>query len=258
MWSFAGFIFLQIVQVIAAPIPGEATGFLGGFLYGPFLGILLNTIGLTIGSVIAFQLSRTFGRPAVDRLVDPKTMSRFDFLLHHKGGFLVFLLFLLPGFPKDYLCYILGLGHLSLFEFTVIGATGRLLGTMMLTFGGSFLRQEKYMELSLLAGGGGGHRFPGPACTRTPWSAGSGISTSVTGKHDPAGPRGMDSWYRVRMSKDDLANLEGTVIEARGGGTFVVRLENGQSADRQARGGHEAVPYPRHRRGPGHRRCFPL
>ena len=152
MWSFAGFILLQILQVIAAPIPGEVSGFLGGYLYGPFLGILLNTIGLTIGSVIAFLLSRTFGRPAVDRLVDPKTMERFDFLLHHKGAFLVFLLFLLPGFPKDYLCYILGLGHLSLFEFIVIGASGRLLGTIMLTFGGSFLRQEKYMELSLLTG----------------------------------------------------------------------------------------------------------
>jgi uncharacterized membrane protein YdjX (TVP38/TMEM64 family) len=152
MWSFAGFIVLQIVQVIAAPIPGEVTGFLGGFLYGPFLGILLNTIGLTAGSVIAFLLSRAFGRPAVDRLVDPKTLGRFDFLLHHKGMFLVFLLFLLPGFPKDYLCYILGLGHLSLFEFVVISAPGRLLGTIMLTFGGSFLRQEKYMELSLLAG----------------------------------------------------------------------------------------------------------
>jgi uncharacterized membrane protein YdjX (TVP38/TMEM64 family) len=152
MWSFAGFIFLQIIQVIAAPIPGEVSGFLGGYLYGPFLGILLNTVGLTIGSIIAFQLSRTFGRPAVDRLVSPKTMARFDFLLHHKGGFLVFLLFLLPGFPKDYLCYILGLGHLSLFTFTVIGTTGRLLGTIMLTFGGSFLRQQKYIELSLLTG----------------------------------------------------------------------------------------------------------
>jgi uncharacterized membrane protein YdjX (TVP38/TMEM64 family) len=152
MWSFLGFILLQVVQVIAAPIPGEVSGFLGGYLYGPFLGILLNTIGLTLGSVIAFLLSRTFGRPAVNRLVDPKTMQRFDFLLHHKGGFLVFLLFLLPGFPKDYLCYILGLGHLSLLEFVMIGASGRLLGTVMLTFGGSFLRQQKYMELSLLAG----------------------------------------------------------------------------------------------------------
>lgn len=152
MWSFAGFILLQIFQVIAAPIPGEVSGFLGGYLYGPFLGVVLNTIGLTVGSILAFLLGRTFGRPAVDRLVDPKTMERFDFLLHHKGKFLVFLLFLLPGFPKDYLCYILGLGHLTLVEFTAISASGRLLGTLMLTFGGSFLRQQKYMELSLLTG----------------------------------------------------------------------------------------------------------
>jgi len=151
-WSFAGFLLLQVVQVVAAPIPGEFVGFLGGYLYGPLVGIVLNTIGLTTGSIINFLLTRAFGRPLVDRFVDPRTMERFDFLLHHKGAFLVFLLFLLPGFPKDYLCYILGLGHLSLPEFILIGASGRLLGTVMLTIGGSFLRARKYVELSLLAG----------------------------------------------------------------------------------------------------------
>ena len=153
-WSFAGFLLLQVFQVVAAPIPGEVTGFLGGYMYGPLLGTVLNTVGLTAGSIVAFLLARTFGRPAVDRFVDPKTMERFDFLLHHKGAFLVFLLFLLPGFPKDYLCYILGLGHLSLLEFVAIGASGRLFGTIMLTFGGSFLRHGRYVALSLLAGAG--------------------------------------------------------------------------------------------------------
>lgn len=152
MWSFAGFILLQVVQVIAAPIPGEVSGFLGGYLYGPYVGTLLNTIGLTLGSVVAFLLSRIFGRRVVDRLVDPKTMQRFNYLLHHRGVFLVFLLFLLPGFPKDYLCYILGLSKLPMLTFLWIGATGRLLGTIMLAFGGAFLRQHRYMELSLLAG----------------------------------------------------------------------------------------------------------
>ncbi|MCL1926631.1 MAG: VTT domain-containing protein [Syntrophorhabdaceae bacterium] len=149
-WSFAGFIFLQIIQVVAAPIPGEITGVLGGFLYGPLIGILLSTIGLTAGSMIAFQISRVLGRPTVEHMVDPRIMKRFDFLLHHRGAFLVFLLFLLPGFPKDYLCYVLGLGRLSLFEFTAISATARVLGTVILTFGGAFLRQKRYMELSLL------------------------------------------------------------------------------------------------------------
>lgn len=152
MWGFAGFIFLQVVQVVAAPIPGEASGLLGGYLYGPFLGVILSTIGLTIGSYIAFALSRYFGRPLTDRFVDKATMGRFDYLLHHKGAFLVFLLFLLPGFPKDYLCYILGLGHLTTLEFLTIASSGRLLGTVLLTLGGAYLRKGQYFLFFSLCG----------------------------------------------------------------------------------------------------------
>lgn len=150
--SFLGFIFLQAVQVVAAPIPGEVTGLLGGFLYGRLLGVFLSTIGLTIGSYVAFALGRTFGRPFVERFVNKRTMGRFDYLLHHKGAFLVFLLFLIPGFPKDYLCYILGLGHLSTTEFLVIGGTGRLFGTILLTLGGDYIRHAQYKSFFILIG----------------------------------------------------------------------------------------------------------
>jgi uncharacterized membrane protein YdjX (TVP38/TMEM64 family) len=151
-WGFAGFILLQVIQVVAAPIPGEATGVLGGYLYGPVVGVVLSTIGLTLGSFIAFSLSRHFGLPLTERFVDAKTMEKFDYLLHHKGVFLVFLLFLIPGFPKDYLCYILGLGHLTTVEFLAIATTGRLLGTILLTLGGTFLRDHRYYMFFLLSG----------------------------------------------------------------------------------------------------------
>lgn len=150
--AFVGFILLQAVQVVIAPVPGEVTGVLGGIIYGPFLGVLLSTIGLTIGSYIAFALSRAFGRPFVEKFVDERTMSRFDYLLHHKGAFLVFILFLIPGFPKDLLCYILGLGHITTAEFLVIGGTGRLFGTVLLTLGGSYIRHHQYYRLSILLG----------------------------------------------------------------------------------------------------------
>jgi len=150
--GFLAFIILQVGQVVAAPVPGEVTGLLGGFLYGPVLGVVLSTIGLTMGSYIAFGLARIFGRPFVDKFVDKRVMKRFDYLLHHKGAFLVFLLFLIPGFPKDYLCYILGLGHLSTMEFLVIGGTGRLFGTILLTLGGSYIRHHQYMRFFVLAG----------------------------------------------------------------------------------------------------------
>ncbi len=150
--AFIGFILLQAAQVVIAPIPGEVTGFLGGILYGTFIGVVLSTIGLTLGSYIAFALSRAFGRPFVEKFVDKKTLDRFDYLLRHKGAFLIFLLFLIPGFPKDFLCYIIGLGHLTTTEFLVIGSTGRLLGTILLTLGGSYIRKHQYYNFSILLG----------------------------------------------------------------------------------------------------------
>jgi uncharacterized membrane protein YdjX (TVP38/TMEM64 family) len=151
-WGFAAFILIQAFQVVAAPIPGEATGVLGGYLYGPLLGVILSTLGLTLGSYVAFSLSRVFGRPLTERFVDARTMERFDYLLHHKGAFLVFLLFLIPGFPKDYLCYMLGLGHLATLEFLAIATSGRLLGTILLTLGGTYLRDREYYRFFLLVG----------------------------------------------------------------------------------------------------------
>ena len=150
--SFIGFILLQTLQVVAAPVPGEVTGMLGGFLYGPYLGIFLSTIGLTLGSWINFALSKTFGRPFADKFVSKKTMDKYDYLLHHKGAFLVFVLFLIPGFPKDLLCYILGLGHLTTREFLIISTVGRFGGTVLLTLGGTYLRHQQYYRFSVLLG----------------------------------------------------------------------------------------------------------
>ncbi len=152
MWGFAGFILLQVVQVVAAPIPGEATGLLGGYLYGPVVGVLLSTVGLTLGSYVAFSLSRLFGKPLTVRRVPEATLDRFNYLLHHKGAFLIFLLFLIPGFPKDILCYILGLGPLTTIEFLAIASSGRLLGTVLLTVSGAFLRKGQYRQFFLIAG----------------------------------------------------------------------------------------------------------
>ena len=152
IWDEVAFILLQAIQVIVAPIPGEALNMIGGYLYGTVAGVIWSTIGTTIGSYIAFVLSRKFGSPFVDKFVDKSTMKRFDYILHHKGAFIIFLLFLIPGFPKDYLCYILGLGHLSVLEFLMITGTGRLLGTVLETLGGVYIRHEQYRELLILAG----------------------------------------------------------------------------------------------------------
>jgi len=151
--SFIGFIVLQILQVVAAPVPGEVSGFIGGYLYGALIGIILSTIGLTLGSWLAFMLSKIFGRPFVDKFVKKETITRYEYLLkRRKGAFLVFLLFLIPGFPKDYLCYLLGLGPMGTVEFLIISTVGRFSGTVLLTLGGTYIRNHQYYNFSVLLG----------------------------------------------------------------------------------------------------------
>ncbi len=147
-----GLILLQTLQVVVAPIPGEVTNIIGGFLYGPFWGVVLSTIGVTLGSYVAFILARIFGRPFVEKYVSKSIIKRFDYLLHHKGVSIVFLIFLIPGSPKDSLCYLLGLGHLTSVEFLIIGGVGRLFGTIVETLGGDYIRHEQYRRLFVLTG----------------------------------------------------------------------------------------------------------
>jgi uncharacterized membrane protein YdjX (TVP38/TMEM64 family) len=146
------FIALQIFQVLFAPIPGEVTSFIGGFLYGNFFGVLYSTIGLGIGSWLAFIFARWAGQPLVERFISYKTIQRFDYLMAHQGTWISFLLFLIPGFPKDSFCYILGLGHMNLRTFLIISTAGRSLGTIILTMQGHLVREKNYQVLGIVIG----------------------------------------------------------------------------------------------------------
>jgi uncharacterized membrane protein YdjX (TVP38/TMEM64 family) len=145
------FIGLQIIQVVIAAIPGEVTGLIGGYLYGAFWGTIYSTIGLSLGSVVAFYFARTLGRPFVLIFVNHKYLEKFDYLMSHKGTSISALLFLVPGFPKDYLCYILGLSKMTPRVFIIIATFGRVISTAMLSVGGDLLRDESYKTFSLLA-----------------------------------------------------------------------------------------------------------
>ena len=103
---------IQILQVIFAPVPGEATGFIGGYLFGTIKGFLYSSIALTIGSWINFAIGRFFGERYVRKLIPPAKFEKFDRILKHQGVIIIFFLFVFPGFPKDYLCLFLGLSTL--------------------------------------------------------------------------------------------------------------------------------------------------
>ncbi len=147
-WDEAGFVLLEVTQVVIPAIPGTVLNVLGGYLYGTVGGVILSTIGTTIGAYIAFLLSRKFGSQFIGRFFNKQITRRLEIILHKKGRSTIFLLFLIPGFPKDYLCY--SLGHLYAMEFLVITIIGRLLGTVLETLGGDYIRHAQYQKLIIL------------------------------------------------------------------------------------------------------------
>ncbi|MFZ5570061.1 MAG: TVP38/TMEM64 family protein [Thermodesulfobacteriota bacterium] len=146
------FIALQILQVLIAPLPGEATGFIGGYLFGYLPGFLYSTIGLTVGSFANFFLGRFLGNRLVRRLIPEGPLGKFEVLLKKQGFLIVFILFLFPGFPKDYLCLFLGMTRLPLKAFAVISTVGRVPGTLLLSLQGAFLQERMVGRFVLFFG----------------------------------------------------------------------------------------------------------
>jgi len=150
-YSAAVFMLLQALQVVISPIPGELTGVVGGYVYGVGFGFLFSTVGLTLGSWVAFELASIFGRPLVEKFVAKSALEKFHFLKTNAGAVISFLLFLIPGFPKDYLCYILGLTRMSLITFLVVSTLGRMPGTYLLTMQGASIGSGQYETAIVVA-----------------------------------------------------------------------------------------------------------
>jgi len=144
------FMAMQIIQVVLAPIPGEATGFIGGYLFGLAGGTLYSTIGLTLGSYVNFIIGRLLGKKWVRKMIPSVKLAKMDYLMRHQALHLIFLLFLVPGFPKDYLCLFLGISNMPIRVFLLMALIGRLPGTLMLSMQGALVFEQNYLTWALI------------------------------------------------------------------------------------------------------------
>lgn len=133
-WVFLG---VQFLQVVVAPIPGQFVGALGGFVFGFWQGLALNVLGNAVGSFSAMLLTRFFGERVMRPFVPEKLLERFDATIHRGGLANFFMLFLLPGTPKDAICFMAGLTRLPLWRLLAVNTLGRLPGLAVLTFTGA-------------------------------------------------------------------------------------------------------------------------
>lgn len=110
-WGPVMFILFQILQIVVAPIPGEVVQVAGGYIYGVTLGSLYTTIGLIIGSAIAFYFTRFIGRDYISKLLQKKKYKWMSLIQDEKKfSIFLFIFFVIPGLPKD-LLYLWPLLH---------------------------------------------------------------------------------------------------------------------------------------------------
>jgi uncharacterized membrane protein YdjX (TVP38/TMEM64 family) len=143
------FVAIQALQVIVFFIPGEIPQVVGGYLFGLWAGTILSLAGIALGSLFTFSIARALGVPFVHALFNGSKVDRVRRILESPRAKLsFFLLFLIPGLPKDILCYAAGLSSMRLLVFLPFSTLGRLPGIV----GSALMGQAAAARRWLLAG----------------------------------------------------------------------------------------------------------
>lgn len=144
-WGWLVLLGLQFLQVFVALIPGEVMESAAGFAFGPLKGTLICYGGMTAASVLIFYLTKRFGIKLVEIFTDPQKIRELRFLRTEKRrDLLIFLIYFIPGTPKDLLTYFVGLTDIGIGKFLWISLIARIPSVLTSTFGGHLLGQGSY------------------------------------------------------------------------------------------------------------------
>lgn len=136
---------IQVLQIVVALIPGEPIEIIAGFLYGGLGGLFTCLLGILIGSAIVFFLVKKIGYPLVNAFVSEEKMAKYKFLNDEtKLELFTFILFLIPGTPKDVLTYIAGLTKIHPIKFLTIATLSRIPSIITSTYAGSSLGKGNF------------------------------------------------------------------------------------------------------------------
>jgi uncharacterized membrane protein YdjX (TVP38/TMEM64 family) len=123
------FVAVQAFQVVFFFVPGEIPQVAGGYMFGLWPGTALSLAGITLGASFNFVIARLLGVPFVNALFSTERVEQARRVIASpKARLSFFLFFLIPGIPKDILCYVAGLSTIKLPVFLVFSTMGRVPG----------------------------------------------------------------------------------------------------------------------------------
>ncbi len=145
------YIGLQVFQIVVSVLPGQALQFAAGYAYHFWLGFIFSIIGVALGTVITFYLARLLGKDALHVVFGEEKFSGFVHTLNSKRSFIVlFVIFLIPGIPKDLFTYAAGVSEIRIVPFlllSLIGRTPAMIGSILM---GSMFYNGSYVGLIIM------------------------------------------------------------------------------------------------------------
>lgn len=149
-----GFAF-QVLQVFLAFIPGEFIEIGLGFAYGSFIGTIICYAGLAFGSALVFLASKKFGIKFIELFFSAEKIDSMNFVNRNiknpdRLRKIVFLLFVIPGTPKDLITYFIGVTPMKLSEFLAVSLIARIPTVLTSTVGGMLIHNKSYLSAAIL------------------------------------------------------------------------------------------------------------
>jgi len=145
-------ILLVILEVVVAPIPGWVVAIASGYAFGAILGTIYTYIGNVVGTTIAFLLSKRFGRPFVEHIVDKKKLDYYDDFFNRTGRPFLWLMFLFPIFPTDIVAFATGMSNIKLKDFIFIVSIAYIPNMLLLNYFGAVLYDSGFGEKTIIFG----------------------------------------------------------------------------------------------------------
>ena len=145
------YVLVVTLQVIVAVIPGEPFEIAGGYCFGLLEGTLLCLAGITLGSIIIFMFVRKFGHYFVEIFIKKETLEKLSFLKNpRKLNALTFIIFAVPGTPKDLLTYTVGLTDMDINTWAIISFIARIPSVITSTYAGASLGEKDYTRTIII------------------------------------------------------------------------------------------------------------
>lgn len=136
---------IQLLQIFVAFIPGEPVELMLGYVWGPWLGTLTCLLGIFIGTLIIFLLVRKLGKKFVRKVVGTDDLTKYKFLRDkNKLDITIFVLFFIPGTPKDALTYVVPFAPISPIKYMLIATLARIPSIITSTIVGDSVADGDY------------------------------------------------------------------------------------------------------------------